>query len=300
VRQLVKTALGKAAKWLLILLCLSIVPVLVLRWVPVPGSMMMVERWVQARTDGRPLKLQQQWKAYREIPDHMKMAVIAAEDQNFARHQGFDIAAIRAAIAHNRRGGSLRGASTISQQTAKNVFLWSGRSWLRKGLESWYTLWIELLWPKQRILEVYLNVAEWDDGVFGVEAAAQHHFGLGASYLSARQAATLAAVLPNPRNWSAAQPSAQVQRRARWIQQQMNQLGGPHYLREMEKDREWSRPDWLRLPDVRSWLSDSGSLPEPEHDGMRLFITDRDSRTTALVDPGFTAGDIQTHVRVTQ
>ncbi len=246
-----KKVLGKTFKWLLILMFISILPVIAFRWVPLPGSMMMVERWIQARSAGTPIVLQQQWRPYREIPDSMKMAVIAAEDQNFANHHGFDLQAIRAAMAHNRQGGRLRGGSTISQQTAKNVFLWSGRSWLRKGLEGWYTLWIELLWPKQRILEVYLNVAEWDDGVFGVEAAAQHHFGVGASYLSTQQAARLAAVLPNPRNWSASQPSAHVQRRASWIQRQMNQLGGPHYLREMEKGREWSRPDWLRLPDVR-------------------------------------------------
>lgn len=296
-RQLVKTVLGKTVKWLLILLCLSVVPVVLFRWVPVPGSMIMVERWVQARMDGTPISLQHQWKPYREIPDHMKMAVIAAEDQNFAHHHGFDMAAIRAAVEHNRQGGRLRGASTISQQTAKNVFLWSGRSWLRKGLESWYTLWIELLWPKQRILEVYLNVAEWDEGVFGVEAAAQHHFGRGASYLSTQQAATLAAVLPNPRNWSASQPSAHVQRRALWIQRQINQLGGPHYLREMEKGQQWSRPDWLRMPDVRGWLSKS---TQSEHNRVRFFARDRNGNAAAVVDPGFATGDVQAHVRVTQ
>ncbi len=133
------------------------------------------------------------WKA---LPDDLKMAVIAAEDQKFAEHWGFDFAAIHAALQHNQAGGSLRGASTLSQQVAKNLFLWSGRSWLRKGLEAWFTALIELLWPKQRILEVYLNSVEWGDGIFGAEAAARQHFGRGAPYLSARQASLLAAVLP--------------------------------------------------------------------------------------------------------
>lgn len=184
----------------------------------------------------------------------MKMAVIAGEDQRFAEHFGFDVAAIKAAVEHNSRGGSVRGASTLSQQVAKNQFLWSGRSWLRKGMEVWFTLWIEVLWPKQRILEVYLNIAEWDRGVFGVEAAAQEHFGVGASYLSDRQASLLAAVLPNPRDWSAANPPAHVQRRARWIQQQSRQLGGSHYLREMEQGQ--ALPEWLTL---RYWRDRLGN-----------------------------------------
>lgn len=147
----------------------------------------------------------------------------------------FDIAAIRAALNHNERGGSLRGASTLSQQVAKNLFLWSGRSWARKGLEAWFTGWIELLWPKQRILEVYLNSVEWGNGIFGAEAAAQYHFGVAAPYLSARQASQLAAVLPNPRAWSAGQPSAYVNNRAAWIRQQMRQLGGNGYLNGMRE-----------------------------------------------------------------
>jgi monofunctional biosynthetic peptidoglycan transglycosylase len=124
----------------------------------------------------------------------------------------------------------VRGASTLSQQVSKNLFLWSGRSWLRKGLEAWFTGLIEVLWPKQRILEVYLNSVEWDDGVFGAEAAARHHFGVSAKNLSPQQASLLAAVLPNPRVWSASHPTAYVQRRAGWIRQQMRQLGGDSYL----------------------------------------------------------------------
>lgn len=209
--------------------------VLVLRWVPPPGTALMVERKLESWVDGQPIDLQRTWRPWAELPDDLKMAVIAAEDQQFAHHWGFDVDAIRAALAHNERGGTLRGASTLSQQVAKNLFLWSGRSWPRKGFEAWFTTLIELFWPKQRILEVYLNSAEWGDGIFGAEAAAHHHFGVGAPYLSARQASLLAAVLPNPRQWSAGRPSAYVNRRAGWIHRQMRQLGGSHYLEELRE-----------------------------------------------------------------
>ncbi len=242
---MLKRFLYQAARWLLILMALSLIPVIVLRWVPTPGSMLMVERWFEYRQLETRVPIRHQWIPYDKIPDSMKMAVIAAEDQNFAHHNGFDLKAIRAAMEHNRRGGSLRGASTLSQQVAKNQFLWSGRSYVRKALEAWFTLWMEVLWPKQRILEIYLNVAEWDRGVFGVEAAAQHHFGVSASYLSDRQAAQLAAVLPSPLRWSAARPPAHVAQRANWIQRQSRQLGGAHYLREMEKGR--GMPEWLSV-----------------------------------------------------
>lgn len=207
--------------------------VLALRWLPPPGTALMVERKIEAWLGGQPVELQRDWRPWVELPDDLKMAVIAAEDQKFAEHWGFDTAAIRAALAHNERGGSLRGASTLSQQVAKNLFLWSGRSWLRKGLEAWFTLLIETLWPKQRILEVYLNSAEWGNGVFGAEAAARRHFGKGARYLSRHEASLLAAVLPNPRAWSAGRPSAYVSRRAAWIRQQIGQLGGSGYLRRL-------------------------------------------------------------------
>ncbi|MCQ4348647.1 monofunctional biosynthetic peptidoglycan transglycosylase [Pseudomonas stutzeri] len=207
--------------------------VLALRWLPPPGTALMVERKVEAWRSGETLVLQRSWRPWAELPDDLKMAVIAAEDQKFAEHRGFDLAAIRAALAHNERGGSLRGASTLSQQVAKNLFLWSGRSWARKALEAWFTVLIEALWPKQRILEVYLNSAEWGRGVFGAEAAARHHFGKGAPYLSRHEASLLAAVLPNPRERHAGRPSAYVQQRAAWIRQQMWQLGSSHYLKRL-------------------------------------------------------------------
>ncbi len=244
-----RSIVRRLLKLLLWLIIGSALLVLVLRWVPPPGTALMVERKIESWVDSQPIDLQRSWRPWRELPDHLKMAVIAAEDQKFAEHWGFDVAAIQSALEHNQQGGSLRGASTLSQQVAKNLFLWSGRSWLRKGLEVWFTGLIELLWPKQRILEVYLNSVEWGDGIFGAEAAAQHHFKVGAPYLSRQQASLLAAVLPNPRAWSASRPSAQVSRRAAWIRQQMLQLGGSHYLNRMQPQRPgwWPKelPEWL-------------------------------------------------------
>ncbi|WP_425929554.1 monofunctional biosynthetic peptidoglycan transglycosylase [Pseudomonas sp. NyZ201] len=212
----------------------SVVLVLVFRVVPPPGTALMVERKIESWIDGEPIDLQRDWEPWDRISDDLKVAVIAGEDQKFASHHGFDFTAIQAALAHNERGGAIRGASTLSQQVAKNQFLWSGRSWLRKGLEVWFTALIELFWSKERILEVYLNSAEWDEGVFGAQAAARHHFGVDASRLSRQQASLLAAVLPNPRNWSASHPSTYVARRAGWIRQQMSQLGGDGYLQQLQ------------------------------------------------------------------
>lgn len=216
----------------------SAVLVLILRWVPPPGTALMVERKIESWVDGTPIDLQRDWRPWEEIADDLKVAVIAGEDQRFPEHWGFDLAAIQAALAHNERGGSIRGASTLSQQVAKNLFLWSGRSWLRKGLEAWFTGLIEVLWPKQRILEAYLNSVEWDAGVFGAQAAARHHFGVSAANLSRQQASLLAAVLPNPRKWSAGKPSSYVLRRASWIRQQMSQLGGSNYLVGLNNSRK--------------------------------------------------------------
>ena len=235
-------------KLLLWLMLASALLVLVLRWVPPPGTALMIERKIESWGSGQSLELKRQWRPWNELPDHLKMAVIAAEDQKFAEHWGFDVGAIQAALAHNQSGGSLRGASTLSQQVAKNLFLWSGRSWPRKALEAWFTGLIELLWPKQRILEVYLNSVEWGDGVFGAEAAARHHFKVAAPYLSRQQASLLAAVLPNPRAWSASRPGPRIQRRANWIRQQSYQLGGSHYIRQLSRQAPDWWPQWLPLP----------------------------------------------------
>ena len=212
---------------------LSVALVLLFRFVPPPGSMVMVERKVQSWINSEPIDIQRQWRGWEQLSSNAKLAVISAEDQRFPQHRGFDFVEMCRAWEASRDGERLRGASTLSQQTAKNVFLWSGRSWIRKGLEAWFTLLIETLWGKQRILEVYLNVAEWDTGVFGLEAAASHYFGASGSALTERQASLLAAILPSPRTRSASRPDAQVERRSQWIRQQMRNLGGTAYLERL-------------------------------------------------------------------
>ncbi|MEA2117132.1 monofunctional biosynthetic peptidoglycan transglycosylase [Halovibrio sp. HP20-50] len=211
----------------------SVALVLLFRAVPPPGSMVMVERKVQSWIYSEPINIQRTWRSWDSLSANAKLAVIAAEDQRFPHHGGFDLVELRRAWEASRDGGRLRGASTLSQQTAKNVFLWTGRSWTRKGLEAWFTLLIEVLWSKQRILEIYLNVAEWDRGVFGIEAAAQHYFGASSDALTERQASLLAAILPSPLTRSAARPDAQVERRSQWIRQQMRNLGGAGFLQQL-------------------------------------------------------------------
>ena len=218
-----------------LLVAFSVLQVLALRFVDPPLSMVMVEHRVAAWIDGdRDFRIRYRWRDMDQIALALPLAAIAAEDQRFANHRGFDLEAIERAREQHARGGRLRGASTISQQTAKNVFLWSGRSWVRKGLEAWYTILMELLWPKQRILEMYVNVAEFGDGVYGAQAAAQEFFGVDADALSSAQAARLAAVLPSPRRYSAANPGPYVQRRTGQIQRQMRQIGGGSYLDQLK------------------------------------------------------------------
>lgn len=211
---------------LLLMLGLTVLPVLLLSVVPAWTSSFMIGYQVDRvfAADKLP-PLRHDWVRWEQIAPAAKLAVIAAEDQRFAEHFGFDVQAIGKAVQHNRTHRRKRGASTITQQTAKNLFLWSGHSWARKGLEVGYTLLIELLWSKQRVLEVYLNIAEFGTGVYGVEAAAQHYFRKSAAKLTYHEAALLAAVLPNPKRLKVAAPSAYVQHRAAWIRGQMNQLG---------------------------------------------------------------------------
>jgi monofunctional biosynthetic peptidoglycan transglycosylase len=170
------------------------------------------------------------WTSYTAISPHVALAVIAGEDQRFPDHQGFDFVEIQDALEDQEEGKPLRGASTISQQVAKNLFLWSGRSFVRKGLEAWFTVLLELLWSKERILEVYLNIAEFGDYTFGVEAASRRFFNKPAARLTADEAVRLAAVLPNPLRYRVDKPSAYVLKRQRWIERQMGQLGGVAYL----------------------------------------------------------------------
>ncbi len=200
--------------------------IFVLRFVPPPTSAFMLTRHAERIIGSAPgPAVMYSWTSKQKIPSHVALAVVAAEDQNFPNHFGFDMNAIARAMEHNEKGRTIRGASTISQQVAKNLFLWSGRSYVRKGLEAGLTVLIELMWSKQRILEVYLNIAEFGDGTYGVQAAAKRFFNTTPSRLTAREAALLAAVLPSPRRLSAARPSAYVRQRAQWIQTQMRQLG---------------------------------------------------------------------------
>ena len=206
----------------LLALGLSACAVAALRFINPPTTAFMVARALEAKRAGRDdFSVEHHWVALSSLPSHVPLAVLCAEDQRFFRHAGFDFRALRYALADHLKGAPLRGASTLTQQVAKNLFLWEGRSFVRKALEGYFTLLIEQTWPKQRILEIYLNVAEFGDGVFGVAAASRHHFARPAHRLSPEQAAALAAILPAPRTRNPRRPSASVKRKQRWILQQM-------------------------------------------------------------------------------
>ena len=207
--------------------------VLLLRFVPVPCSALMVQRQVEAWVSGKRYVALHHWTPLEKIAPAMGVAVIAAEDQNFEDHFGFDWQAIEKAIAHNEHSRKKRGASTVTQQTAKNLFLWESRSWARKGCEVYFTLLLETFWSKRRILEVYLNIVEFGDGVYGVEAASRKFFGRPAGALNSGQAALLAAVLPSPRRFRADAPSAYLRGRQEWILRQMRQLGGEQVVKNL-------------------------------------------------------------------
>jgi monofunctional glycosyltransferase len=214
----------------------SLLLVVPFRWIDPPTSAFMVRDRLLALFDDRPgYRFRHTWVDWQQIAPNAAVAVVAAEDQKFASHLGFDLQAIDKAVRDAQRGRRLRGASTISQQVAKNLYLWPGQSFVRKGLEAWFTLLIESTWPKQRILEVYLNVAEFGRGTFGVEAASQKFFGRPARRLQREQAALLAAVLPNPGRYRVDRPSTYVLKRQRWILRQMAQLGGRDYLDTLDE-----------------------------------------------------------------
>ena len=209
--------LRRLIRWLtvaaLTLAAVAVGWVLLYRAVPVPATPLMLIRAAMGS------EMRHDWVPLTAISPNLVRAVIASEDSDFCRHGGFDWAAIEGAFEENEEGRRLRGGSTISQQTAKNAFLWPDRTWIRKGMEAGFTLLIEMLWPKRRTMEVYLNIVEWADGVYGAEAAARHHFGKPAAALSRREAAVLAVLLPSPRTWTPAPPY--VQRRAGVIERRM-------------------------------------------------------------------------------
>lgn len=209
--------------------------VVALRWLDPPFTSFMLQSRVGAIFGSQPgYAFRYEWRDWNRISWNVALAVVASEDQNFPYHHGFDFQQIDKALADRERGRRVRGASTISQQVAKNLFLWPGQSWFRKGLEAGITVLIELAWDKQRILEVYLNVAEFGRGTFGVQAASRRYFHRDASRLSREQAALLAAVLPAPKRFRADAPSGYVRRRQAWIERQMAALGGTSYVQEMD------------------------------------------------------------------
>ncbi|SFA80285.1 monofunctional biosynthetic peptidoglycan transglycosylase [Algoriphagus aquimarinus] len=212
----------KTAMWFLII---SVGLTVVYRFVPVPITPLMVIRvFEQAFDSEKEVRLYKDWVPMSEISKNAPQAVYAAEDQKFMAHDGFDIEAMQKAWENNKKGKRVKGASTITQQTVKNVFLWPSRSYVRKGFEAYFTVLVELIWPKERIMEVYLNVIEMGDGIYGIEAASQAYFNKPASKLNRNQAAAIAAVLPNPRRWSPAKPTSYIIGRQGWILRQMNNL----------------------------------------------------------------------------
>ena len=236
--QQARRSRGRLARWLWILALVAVLAplavLLVLRWLPAPTSSFMLQARFGGLGDGAICRrVAYQWVAWEQISDRTKMAVIASEDQRFADHWGFDFESIGDALQEGDDGGRLRGASTISQQTAKNLFLWPAHSWFRKGLEAYFTVLLELSWPKQRILETYLNIAQFGPCTFGVAAAAKQYFGTSAAALDARRSALLAAVLPNPLALRVDHPSPYLERRVQWIESQMRHLGGARYLQEL-------------------------------------------------------------------
>lgn len=223
-RWVLRIFIGVVAMWL--------AAILLFAFLPVPFSAVMFDRQFSAWLSGDfAYVAHSDWVSMDEIAAVAPLAVIAAEDQKFPQHWGFDFDAISAALKHNERHENrIRGASTLSQQTVKNLLLWDGRSWVRKGLEAGLTAVVELVWTKRRILTVYLNIAEFGPGIFGIEAASRQFFNKPASRLTASEAAMLAAVLPNPIRYRASKPSGYVMRRQQWILRQMSQIGGENFL----------------------------------------------------------------------
>ena len=221
-----KLFLFKSFLWFL---GLSIFFVVLFKFVPVPFTPLMIIRVVENKLAKKEIYFSHDWEPIENISGNLQKAVIASEDGTFLIHSGFDFRAMKKAYKSNERGRKIKGGSTISQQTAKNVFLWQGRSYLRKGLEAYFTVLIELIWGKERIMEVYLNSIEMGDGVYGAQAAAEHWFRKDAANLTPKQAAGIAAILPNPRKYTATSSSSYINNRKAKILRVMNHLGKVRY-----------------------------------------------------------------------
>jgi monofunctional biosynthetic peptidoglycan transglycosylase len=220
-------------KMVLLFIVISVAGVFLLRWVDPATSSIMIQRQIEALLKGNFTFISYKWIDYDYVSPDVPIAIVAAEDQNFPNHHGFDFDQIEKALDQHKRGGRLRGASTITQQVAKNLFLWEGKSFIRKGIEAYFTILIELLWSKKRILEVHLNIAEMGHMIFGTGAASLIYYKKTPDKLTRSQAALLAAVLPNPMRYSASRPSNYVLRRQAWIIRQINSLGGKEYLKDL-------------------------------------------------------------------
>ena len=223
-KKLFRYLLKKLLWLVLAVTAVSLLLVFSLNYINPPTWMWKIQRQLSP-PENYPAKVYHQWQSRQRISKHMQLAVIAAEDQLFPHHYGFDFDSMWKAVQSNQQGKRIRGASTISQQTAKNLFLWPGKNLLRKGIEAWFTVWMELLLDKRRILELYLNIVEFGPGVFGVEAASQKYYGKSAQFLNRIEAARMASVLPNPYRFHVQQPSQYIVQRTSWIDQQMRQLG---------------------------------------------------------------------------
>ena len=224
--QKLKTFTWKAMLWFF---GLSIISVIFFKWVPIPITPLMVIRMVECKVKGEEVIFSHDWVSLDEMSPNMARAVIASEDGNFLIHNGFDFKAMQKAFDGNNKGKKLKGGSTISQQTAKNVFLWQGRSYVRKGFEAYFTFLIELIWGKERIMEVYLNSIEMGNGVYGAKEAARHWYSKDVKDLSVREAAGIAAILPNPRKFKASHSSSYIERRKAKISRVMGQIGTVEY-----------------------------------------------------------------------
>ncbi len=232
-----KQRVFKIFKWIFKLAIFSFIATVLLvfsmRWINPVTSSIMIQRQISSLFKGEFELVKYRWVSYDDVSKYMPIAIVAAEDQNFPNHFGFDFKQIEKALKENKKGKRIRGASTITQQVAKNLFLWEGKSFIRKGIEAYFTLLIELLWDKRRILEVHMNIAEMGDNLFGVGIASLAYFKKPAIKLTMAQAALLAAVLPNPKRFSVVKPSGYVRGRQNWIIRQINSLGGVNYLKDL-------------------------------------------------------------------
>lgn len=227
----------KALKWVLkfsvLFFVASVLMIFSMRWINPVTSSIMIQRQISTIFKGKFELVNYHWVDYDNVSKFVPIAIVAAEDQNFPNHFGFDFKQIEKALKQNKRGKRIRGASTITQQVAKNLFLWEGKSFVRKGIEAYFTVLIELLWDKKRILEVHMNIAEFGENIFGVGIASLAYYKKPPSKLTINQAALLAAVLPNPIKYSVVKPSGYVRGRQNWIIRQINSLGGSDYLKDI-------------------------------------------------------------------